>query len=175
MAVKTQGSQLFGLFPSLTTPGDFEVIQVECMNNFNGGGNPADQIPIECLDKTSREYLKGMRTPGQATFTVDADPRNESHVRLHEAAESDDPIYDSIRWVLGWSDGPINAAGEQTALPALNTDGDDFELPTARTWFLFDGYVADFPFDLAANSTVKTAVSIQRSGPGRWVRKVVTP
>lgn len=106
MAVKTQGSQLFGLFPSLTEAGKFVVLQVECMNNFNGGGNPADQITIECLEKTTREYLKGMRTPGQATFTIDADPRNDSHVRLHQAAESDDEIYDSIRWALGWSDGP---------------------------------------------------------------------
>lgn len=171
MAVKTQGSQLFGLFPSLTTPGEFEVLQVECMNNFNGGGNPADQITIECLEKTTREYLKGMRTPGQATFTIDADPRNDSHVRLHQAAESDDEIYDSIRWALGWSDGPKDTDGNPTALPTLNTDGDDFVLPTTRTWFLFDGYVGDFPFDFAANTTVKTAVSIQRSGKGAWIRK----
>lgn len=172
MAVKTQGSQLFGLFPSLTTPGEFEVLHVECMNNFNGGGNPADQIVIECLDKTTREYMKGMRTPGQATFTIDADPRNDSHVRLHQAAESDSEEYEMIHWVLGWSDGPKNAAGENTALPTLNADGDDFELPDTRTWYLFDGYVGDFPFDFAANSTVKTGVSIQRSGPSAWLRKV---
>lgn len=168
MAVKTQGSELFALVPSKTTPGTFEVMKVECMNNFNGGGNPADQIVIECLDKTSREYMKGLRTPGQATFTIDADPRNDSHVRLHEMAESDDEAYDSIRWALGWSDGMGIA-------PTVNSEGDDFELPTNRTWFLFDGYVADFPLDFAANSTVKTNVSIQRSGAGAWIKKVATP
>ena len=164
MAMKTQGSQLYGIFPSSTTPGEFEIVEVECMNNFNGGGNPADQIVVECLNKTTREYLKGMRTPGQATFTIDADPRNESHLRLHEAAESDDEEFDSMHWVLGWSDGKDIA-------PTLDSSN-DFELPTTRTWFLFDGYVGDFPFDFPANTTVKTAVSIQRSGPGAWIKKV---
>ena len=168
MAVKTQGSELFALVPSKTTVGTFEVMKVECMNNFNGGGNPADQIVIECLDKTSREYMKGLRTPGQATFTIDADPRNDSHVRLHEMAESDDEAYDSIRWALGWSDGMGIA-------PTVNTEGDDFELPSTRTWFLFDGYVADFPLDFAANSTVKTNVAIQRSGAAAWIKKVAAP
>ena len=168
MAVKTQGSELFALVPSATTAGQFEVMKIECMNNFNGGGNPADQIVIECLEKTSREYMKGLRTPGQATFTIDADPRNDSHVRLHEMAESDDEAYDSIRWALGWSDG-------MGIVPTVNSEGDDFELPTTRTWFLFDGYVADFPLDFAANSTVKTNVSIQRSGAAAWIKKVATP
>ena len=175
MAVKTQNSQLFGLFPSATVSGEHEVLRIECINNFNGGGNPADNIVVECLDKTTRDMMKGMRTPGQATFTIDADPRNDSHIRLHDSAESDAEEHEVIRWALGWSDGPKDAAGENTALPALNVDGDDFELPSTRTWFLFEGYVADFPFDFAANTTVKTAVAIQRSGRGAWVRKVVTP
>lgn len=172
MAIKTQGSQLFGLFPSLTTPGEYEVLQIECINNFNGGGNPADNIVIECLDKTTRENMKGMRSPGQATFTIDADPRNDSHVRLHDAAASDAEEYEIIQWALGWSDGPKDSKGENTAVPTLNSSGDDFELPTARSWFVFDGYPADFPFDFASNTTVKTAVAIQRSGPGAWIRKV---
>jgi len=165
MAIKTQGTELYALVPSANDPDVLEVLKIECMNNFNGGGNPADQITIECLDKTSREYMKGLRSPGQATFTIDADPRNPSHVRLHEMAESDDEAFESIRWALGWSDG-LGVA------PTLNSEGDDFELPTNRTWFLFDGYVQDFPFDFAINTTVKTNVAIQRSGPGAWVRKV---
>lgn len=166
MAVKTQGSQLFALVPSVANPAVKEVIEIECINNFEGGGNPSDQIVIECLNKTTREYIRGMRTPGQATFTIDADPRNDSHIRLHEMSESDDPIYDEISWAFGWSDG----MGIQ---PTVNTEGDDFELPSTRTWFLFDAYVGDFPFSFAANSTVKTNVSLQRSGAGAWVKKVI--
>lgn len=165
MAMKTQGTELYALVPSVNDPDVLEILKIECMNNFNGGGNPADQIVIECLDKTSREYMKGMRSPSQATFTIDADGRNASHFRLHEMAESDDEAYDSIRWALGWSDGFGTP-------PAVNSEGDDFELPSTRTWFLFDGYVQDFPFDFAINSSVKTAVVIQRSAAGAWVRKV---
>ncbi|UGV30961.1 phage tail protein [Halopseudomonas aestusnigri] len=165
MAMKTQGSQLYALLPTVADPAVLEVVKIDCMNNFNGGGNPADQIVVECLDKFTREFLRGMRTPSQATFTLDADPRNASHVRLHTAAESDDEVYDSIKWAHGWSDG-------FDIPPTLNSEGDDFELPTTRTWFLFDGYVNDFPFDFPINSTVKTAVAIQRSGPGAWIKKV---
>nr|WP_276574978.1 phage tail tube protein [Pseudomonas tohonis] len=62
--------------------------------------------------------------------------------------------------------------GTGAAAAAEVSADDDFALPSTRTWFLFDGYVADFPFDFQANTTVKTAVSVQRSGPGAWVRKV---
>lgn len=168
MALKTQGTELFALVPSKTTPGTFEVLKIESMSNFNGGGNPADQITLEYLDATSREYMRGLRSPAQATFTIDADPRKASHVRLHEMAESDDEVYDSIHWALGWSDGFGTP-------PTVNAEGDDFELPTTRTWFLFDGYVGDFPFDFASNTVVKTAVSVQRSGAGAWIKKVATP
>lgn len=172
MAVKTQGTQLFMLYPTREA-GEvtYDVRAVECMNSFDGGGNPADQIVIECLEASSREYLKGMRSPGQATFTIDADPRNDSHINLHEAAESDDEMFDNILFALGWSDGPRDADGAQTSVPTVNSAGDDFELPTDRTWFVFDGYVVDFPFDFQSNTTVKTNVQIQRSGRGFWLRK----
>lgn len=174
MAIKTQGSQLYALVPVKDSSGaltdDYEVISIHCINNFNGGGNPADQITIECLEATSREYLKGMRTPGQATFTIDADSAQESHLRLHEMAESDDPRYDEIKFALGWSDGTDIAP---TAAEDSNGEW-DFVLPDTRTWFLFNGYVGDFPFDFQSNTTVKTNVSVQRSGAGLWVPKAAS-
>nr|WP_269475582.1 phage tail tube protein [Pseudomonas putida] len=57
-----------------------------------------------------------------------------------------------------------------TATATINLD-EDFVLPPTRTWFVFEGYVADFPFDFAANSVVSTAVSIQRSGGSAWLKK----
>ncbi|WP_277423668.1 phage tail tube protein, partial [Pseudomonas viridiflava] len=68
--------------------------------------------------------------------------------------------------VLGWADGK--------SPPTLNVAGDDFVLPEDRTWFLIDGYVSDFPFDFSANSVVKTAGAIQRSGSSAWVRKTTS-
>ncbi len=162
MAMLTQGTEIFVLAPSKTTPGDFEVLQIECATAFTPGGNPADQIEATCLEDNVRQYLRGLRTPGQASLTLNADPRNTSHIRLHELSE-DDSIED-LAWAVGWSDG-------KGIKPTVNTEGDDFELPTTRTWFVFRGYVSDFPFDFAANTVVTTAATIQRSGGSAWIRK----
>ena len=62
-------------------------------------------------------------------------------------------------------------AGTGATATATVSDESDFVLPNTRTWFLFQGYVADFPFNFAANAVVATAVSIQRSGGSAWVRK----
>nr|WP_329603243.1 phage tail tube protein [Pseudomonas fulva] len=66
-------------------------------------------------------------------------------------------------------------AGTGAAATAVLGDSEDFVLPPTRTWFLFDGYVADFPFDFAANAAVTTAATIQRSGGSAWIRKTSNP
>lgn len=161
MSMLTQGTQLFGLVPDKTDPTKLVVLTIECMTNFNPGGNPADQIEDTCMESDTRTYKRGLRTPGQATVSINADPRNDSHVRLHELSETDEDL--DITWAVGWSDGKSK--------PTVNTAGDDFELPDNRTWFVFKGYVSDFPFNFETNSVVKTEVQIQRSGKGIWVRK----
>ncbi|EPB1863655.1 phage tail tube protein, partial [Escherichia coli] len=40
-----------------------------------------------------------------------------------------------------------------------------------RTWYVFQGYVSDFPFDFQANTVVQTSATIQRSGQGVWIPK----
>lgn len=150
------------LVPSAADPAVFEVLEIECATAFSPGGNPADQIEVTCLSDKVRRYLRGLRTPGQASLTLNADPRNASHVRLHQLSE-DDSI-ESLAWAVGWSDG-IDIP------PTVNVGGDDFVLPPSRTWFVYDGYVADFPFDFAANTVVSTAATIQRSGGSAWIRK----
>ncbi|SCZ14812.1 phage tail tube protein, partial [Pseudomonas sp. NFACC37-1] len=62
-------------------------------------------------------------------------------------------------------------AGTGAAATAELGDG-GLSLPNTRTWFVFDGYVSDFPFDFAANAVVSTAATIQRSGGSAWIRKV---
>lgn len=164
MAILTQGTQVYVLAPSLNDPDVFGVLEIECATAFTPGGNPADQIETTCLSDRVRSYLRGLRTPGQANLTINADPRNDSHVRLHELSE-DDTIED-LAWAVGWSDGT-------SAPTVLQDSGDDvdFELPDGRTWFVFRGYVSDFPFDFAANTVVTTAATIQRSGGSAWIRK----
>ncbi len=160
MSVLTQGTQIFFIDPEFDSSGA-GVREVECATTFTPGGNPADQIEDTCLSATTRSYKPGLRTPGQATLGLNADPENESHVRLHELSETDPSP--TLKWAVGWADG--------TDVPTLDSNG-DFELPTTRTWFIFEGYVSDFPFDFAANTVVTTQATIQRSGGSAWVRKV---
>lgn len=165
MAILTQGTQIFVLAPKVGTPAVLEVLEIECATAFTPGGNPADQIEVTCLSDKVRRYLRGLRTPGQASLTVNADPRNESHTRLYDLSE-DDSVED-LAFVVAWADG--------TEVPTVAASGDEFELPDSRTWFAFRGNVSDFPFDFAANTVVTTAATIQRSGGSAWIRKVAVP
>ena len=158
MSILSQGTQIY-----FKDPADGSIVAVECATAFNPGGAPADQIEDTCLESNVRTYKRGLRTPGQASLTVNADPRNASHIRLHELSEDD--TVETIEWYVGWSDG--------TAAPTVADD--EVTLPTPRTWFTFQGYVSDFPMDFAANSVVTTAATIQRSGGSAWIPKVVTP
>ncbi|HHZ8399257.1 TPA: phage tail tube protein [Pseudomonas aeruginosa] len=171
MAILAQGTQIYALVSSRDSSGsptgDHEVIEVECATAFNPGGNPADQIETTCLSETVRRYLRGLRTPGQASLTLNADPRNSSHIRLYQLSESDDQVDQDIAFAVGWSDGIGIAPTE-----AQDSNGDwDFVLPPTRTWFVFRGYVSDFPFDFAANAVVTSTATIQRSGGSAWIRK----
>lgn len=162
MSILTDGTQIYFIDPDFDSSGA-GVREVECVTAFTPGGSPADQIPDDCLAETERKFRRGRRTPSAATMGVSADPENDSHVRLHELSESDQADGGEIlSWAVGWSDG--------TAAPTLDSNG-DFELPTTRTWFVFQGYVADFPFDFQINSIVQTQISIQRSGGSAWIRK----
>ena len=157
MSILTQGTHVFFIDPA-----DDSVVQVKGATAFNPGGAPSDQIETTALEDFDRKYKKGMRTPGQASLTIQADPSEPSHVRLHELSESNDQTEQIVKWVVGWSDG--------VAPPTVDVGG-DWTLPTTRTWYEFEGYVSDFPFDFALNTVVTTQLTIQRSGGSAWTKK----
>ncbi|MDY0970125.1 phage tail tube protein [Siccibacter turicensis] len=160
MSVLTQGTQLF-VFANNT------VSEIECITAFNPGSSPADQIEDTCLsEKSTRTYKKGLRTPAQASATLNADPKNASHLMLSTLAETSDQT--DLVFAVGWSD------GESEPTPATDSTAgavDGLYLPPDRTWYVFKGYVADFPFDFQQNTVVQTTATIQRSGAGRWIPK----
>jgi len=159
MSILSQGTNVYVIDPDGGTP---VVLKVECATSFSPGGDPSDQIEDTCLEAFERSYKPGLRTPGQATMGLNADPKNESHLTLYGLSrENPSPV---LKFAVGWSDG--------TAPPTLAVSpADGFELPTTRTWFTFEGYIADFPFDFAKNTVVTTEVSIQRSGDSAWIKK----
>lgn len=132
-------------------PDDLSLITVGCVTSITGITAARDQIETTCLDSEARTYVAGMAAPGTATFTINFDPSDASHARLHE-------LYVEgavLEFALGWSDG--------TAAPtSQSTDG--FALPTSRTWIQFDGFISDLPFDFSLNAVVSSSVSVQVSG-----------
>ncbi len=148
MAVKTQGTQLYFIDPDGSEGA--EIVAVGCVTTISGLTAARDQIETTCLDSAARTYEAGMATPGAATFGINFDPSDESHIRLHELYRAGT----KIDWALGWSDG--------TDAPTVDSS-DDFDLATTRTWITFNGYVSDLPFDFALNAVVASTVSVQVS------------
>jgi hypothetical protein len=145
MAVKTQGSDLYFIDPY-----DDSVNKVGCVTSISGINAARDQIEVTCLDSAARLYEAGLGAPGAATFGINFDPADDSHVRLHELYVAGD----KMNWALGWSDG--------TAPPTADSDG-EVVAAAARSWITFNGYISDLPFDFALNAVVASSVSVQVS------------
>lgn len=156
MAMQTQGSDLYTIDPE-----GGELIEVGCVTSIDGLDTAIEQIETTCLSSRARTYLAGLATPGTATFNINADPRDASHIRLHQlkVAGAD------LQWALGWSD--------NTGLPpavTIDSNGDYvFDAPSERSWLLFEGFMNSFPFSFEQNSVVQSSVGIQVSGDPLWV------
>jgi hypothetical protein len=156
MAVKTQGTQLFFIDPDAT--GGPEVVAVECATSLSGLGAPREQIETTCLESDDREYVAGLSTPSQLTLNLNADFATESHFRLYEL------------WKDGGNISFAIGLGSDPGVPTLDSNG-DFDLPTTRTFVVFDGFIADFPIDLQLNAVVTAAITVQVSGGYTIFRK----
>jgi hypothetical protein len=146
LAVKTQGTDLY-----VIDPADESLIEVGCVTSIDGIDTALDQIETTCLSGTARTYLAGLATPGTATFGINVDPSDASHVRLHQLKIAGT----TLQWALGWADG--------TADPSVDTAG-EFNLGTTRSWITFEGFMNSFPFSFQQNSVVQSTVGIQVSG-----------
>jgi len=151
MAVKTQGTELWLLDPDTGLP-----LKVGCVTTITGLTAARDQIETTCLDSSARTYEAGMATPGTASFTVNFDPADDSHVRMHELYVSGT----KVDWALGWSD---FTPGPPALGPVPDADSNGFDLPATRSWITFNGYISDLPFDFALNTVVTSNISVQVS------------
>lgn len=146
MAIKVQGSELYFIDPDGNA-----ITKVTCITTLDGLDAARDQIETTCLDSDARTYEAGLATPGAATFGINTDPGDASHVRLHELYIAGT----KVNWALGWSDGTAPPSSVDTDL--------EFVLPATRSWITFNGYVSSFPFSFAQNAVVASALSVQVS------------
>ena len=160
MSMLTQGTQLYGLING-------QIREIECITNFNPGANPADQIEDTCLSETnSRTYKKGLRTPGQASVTINADPRNESHYLMWELGEAASD--ELIQWAIGWSDGvdiaPTLAPGG--SISAINVTSGGTGYTSAPTVTLTGGGGSGATATAIVDSGSVIGVAITNPGTG---------
>lgn len=146
MATKTQGTHLYTIDPA-----DDSVITVGCVLSIDGIDSTNEQLEKTCLSDLAREYESGLATPGSASFGINFDTGDATHVRLHALKVAGT----TLKWAVGLSDG--------TAVPAVDSSG-DFVLASSRSYIQFDGYMSNFPFSIAQNAFVNSTVGIQISG-----------
>lgn len=151
MSIKTQGTNLYTIDPVGCT-----VLEVGCVTSIDGIDTTVEQIETTCLNASARTYESGLATPGTATFGINFDPSNTSHVRLHELKVAGT----TLQWAIGFSETPDLAPTAQT-----NSAGEcEFITNGARSWILFEGFMNSYPFSFAQNAVVQSTVGIQVSG-----------
>lgn len=157
MTVKTQGTDLY-----VIDPVDDSILVVGCVTSIDGIDSTIEQIETTCLAQTAREYESGLATPGAATFGINTDFKDPSHLRLYQLKKAGT----QLQWAVGWSE----SAGTP---PTVDSNG-NFALPEARTWIVFEGFMNSFPFNFAQNAVVQSTVGIQISGDPEVVAAVVS-
>lgn len=146
MSMKTQGTYLY-----VIDPADGSVIEVGCVTSIDGIDTTNEQIETTCLSSQARTYEGGLATPGAASFGINFDTADASHVRLHQLKVAKT----TLEWAVAMSNG--------TALPTADTSG-GFDLPSTRSFIRFRGFMTSFPFTFAQNTVVQSTVGIQISG-----------
>lgn len=154
MPVKTQGTQLYLLDPDDCST----VINVGCVTAISGIEATRDQLESTCLESPARTYEAGLATPGQASFTINFDPKDETHQRIIELYKAGT----KFELAIGYGDGVKDSNGDMDA-PLAGTDC-LFNLPDTRSWLiLHQVFFANVPQDFALNALVTANVSVQLS------------
>lgn len=152
MARKTQGTKMYTIDPR-----DKTLLVVGCVTAITGIDSTLDQIETTCLDDDAREYEAGMPTPGTGNFTINFDPADASHVKLHELKT----LGVTLPWAVGF--GKRKPTDATPPPPTVDSEG-NFDLPGTRDWIAFNGFMNSYPFDFALNAVITSNVGIQISG-----------
>lgn len=101
MSKLSQGTHVFFLDPNDGSP---LVTQVKGVTDFNPGGAPATQLNETTLeDLVYTQSRAGLRSPEQASLTINTDEVTSGHYRVFELSEM--PQSPNVLWAVGWSNG----------------------------------------------------------------------
>lgn len=153
--LKTQGTQLY---LNDKDPSPAVILRIAKITSIDSLGGPASDIDITNLDSTAREYLVGLLDNGVATFGLNLDPTQASHIRIYDLAAGA-----RYGWAIGCSDG--------TAPPTIGPD-DGFHLPTTRSWFTFIASVQEATTSLATDDVVRVQSGLRITGSITFTPKV---
>lgn len=150
MALTTIGTKMYIIDPAGSNGP--VILPIECAVSIDGLGAPREQNDITCLEDNARQFIGGLATPGTMTVTVNFDPQNESHIRMHEMYVNNTRFDAAI------------GLGDGDSAPTLDSS-DEFDLPADRSWIeLLQAYVSDYPFTINLNAVVQSAIAFQLSG-----------
>lgn len=166
MSRRTQGTALWVIAPTVADPTKVELLKIGVTGSFKPGTDSKAKIedtPLE--EEVSKRYMAGggLRDYGAATFDINADPSNATHVRLKQLEEENAELI----FVVGWAGKTKGAVKD--IVPALDVITGALTLPPGRSWNKFNGYVESFPMDFDADTAVKSSVSIQRTSKVDWI------
>lgn len=170
MVMKTQGSDLYVLVPAEGT-GDASILRVNCVTDITGvGAGTKDQIETTCLSELNdRTYVGGLSSPGQVTSSASYDVNDASLDELMALRDAGT----ITQFYVGFVDGSVPGTDPDARPKPILTAG-VVTFPATRSFVEFTGYVAEFGMDFAANSVVKSPITVQRSG-SVIVHKATTP
>lgn len=156
MAVNTtQNMQAFALI-------DKKIVRFTCPKNIKFGQDSFGKIDVTCLDAESKQYLRGMRDPGEAGIGINYNDENTSHEDLLKLAE-DGTV---VQWFIG---------SNHSAEPPTYTEGSDVTLPKTRNWWSFNGYMNDTaPNDIEVDAAMAYDFTIIRTSKVKRTKREVT-
>lgn len=155
-ATKTKGTQLFTVI-------DGQVVKFICLKKIGYGQDSFGKIDITCLESESKEYLRGIRDPGEGSVEINYDDANTSHNRLIELAKSGD--------VLDWHVG----SGHSKDAPTYSAET-GVNLPPSRSWNSFKAYLNDAaPNDIEVDSVESYTFAIVRTSEVTRTNRTVAP
>lgn len=156
MAVNTtQEMQIFALINK-------KIVRFVCPKNIKFGQDSFGKIDVTCLDAKNKQYLRGMRDPGEAGIGINYNDENTSHEELLQLAEAGT----EVQWFVG---------SNHTAEPPTYVEATGVTLPTTRNWWSFDGYMNDAaPNDIEVDAAVGFDFTIVRTSAVKRTKREVT-